>query len=344
MFDFLRKKSARNKPAALGQNEKKHIRCQYKNKKKCSDDCADCHFSIKLKGDFMMQVEAYDSAAELYEEAVAREPDYADAWAALGRASSLRGDHRRALEAYEEALDIDEVFGEALYGRAVALKDMGSLEEALDAADDVLYYYDYEPCRQLKKEIRGLQAEMTASEAKKLEEKNRLLMKMMHLAAQEGYIQERMPTVADVTAAADVLIPECFMHLTGRKKFTLEAVKSAAVCCFYGGAGLAALWKQRVRDFTVQGIEDNLFAPRGFPCMDEYACELLGVPFESQEGQALRKFSRELSNMALNAIMNQVGAVRMDNAQMEALVKDSMRDVYLVGAGIGLAWDTQFLR
>ena len=40
----------------------------------------------------------------------------------------------------------------------------------------------------------------------------------------------------------------------------------------------------------------------------------------------------------------QLSNSRMDNAQMEALVKDSMRDVYLVGAGIGLAWVTQFLR
>ncbi len=341
MFDFLRKKSVRNKPSVLGRDEKKHIRCKYKNKKKCPDDCADCHFSIKLKGDFMMQVEAYDSAAELYEEAVAKEPEYADAWLALGNASAFRKDYARALEAFEEALDIDGVFGEALYGRAAALKNLGSYEEALDAADDLLYYYDYEPCRQLKREIRELQVMETAAEAKKLEEKNRLLMKMMHLAAQRGYIQERMPTAADVTAAADVLIPECFMHLTGKKKYTLEAVKSAAVCCFYGGAGIAVLWKRRLRDFTVGGIERQLFAPRGFQCMDEYACELLGVEFESVTGQELRKFSQELSNMALNAIMNQVGAVRMDNAQMESLVRDSMRDVYMVGAGIGLGWPSR---
>ena len=38
----------------------------------------------------------------------------------------------------------------------------------------------------------------------------------------------------------------------------------------------------------------------------------------------------------MNAIMNQVGAVRMDDRQMEDLVKDAMRDVYMVGAGIGL--------
>lgn len=87
-------------------------------------DCAECCFSIKLKGDFMMQVQAYDSAAELYEDAVSREPDYADAWLALGNAATFRGDLGRAAEAYEEAIFIDDRFGEALYGRAVALKNL----------------------------------------------------------------------------------------------------------------------------------------------------------------------------------------------------------------------------
>lgn len=73
MFSFLRKKEpVKAKRSGLGLDEKKHIRCKYKNKKKCPQDCAECCFSIKLKGDFMMQVQAYDSAAELYEDAVSR--------------------------------------------------------------------------------------------------------------------------------------------------------------------------------------------------------------------------------------------------------------------------------
>ena len=70
--------------------------------------------------------------------------------------------------------------------------------------------------------------------------------------------------------------------------------------------------------------------------MDEYACALLGIEYESAVGQDLKRFAKELSSLAMNAIMNQVGAVRMDDRQMEDLVKDAMKDVYMVGAGIGL--------
>ncbi len=335
MFSFLRKKEPR-RSKTLGMDEKKHIKCKYKNKKKCPLDCNDCCFSVKLKGDFMMQVQAYDSAAELYEEAVAQEPDYADAWLALGNASTFRGNHVRALESYEEALAIDDRFGEALYGRAVALKNLHRLEEALDAVDDVLEYYDYEPCGTLKTEIHRIMAEDEEKEAQKLEEKNRLLKKMMVKAAQSGYIEDRLPTVPEITALADSFIPECFMRLTGKKKYTLEAVKSAAMCCFYGGAGIAALWKQGWEDYSIEGISSGLFEPKGFACMDEYACELMGMEFDSPGGQALRKFAKELSSVAMGAIMNQVGAVKMDGRQLEDLVRDSMRDIYVVGAGISL--------
>ena len=187
MFSFLRKKEpVKAKRSGLGLDEKKHIRCKYKNKKKCPQDCAECCFSIKLKGDFMMQVQAYDSAAELYEDAVSREPDYADAWLALGNAATFRGDLGRALEAYEEAIFIDDRFGEALYGRAVALKNLHRPKEALEAVETVMALYDYEPCQTLKKEILQMTAADEAKEAKKKEEKNRLLKQMIRRDVKKG--------------------------------------------------------------------------------------------------------------------------------------------------------------
>ena len=338
MFSFLRKKEpVKAKRSGLGLDEKKHIRCKYKNKKKCPQDCAECCFSIKLKGDFMMQVQAYDSAAELYEDAVSREPDYADAWLALGNAAAFRGDLGRALEAYEEAIFIDDRFGEALYGRAVALKNLHRPKEALEAVETVMALYDYEPCQTLKKEILQMTAADEAKEAKKQEEKNRLLKQMIRLAVKKGYVQDRLPVAADVTAIADCFIPECIIRLTGQKKYTLEEVKAAAVCCFYGGAGIAQLGKRHWGDFSVQGISRGLFDPRGFACMDEYACTLMGIAYESVEGQALKRFSAELSNLVMSAIMTQIGAKKMNDRQVEAVVKDAMRDVYTVGAGIGLS-------
>lgn len=335
MFSFLKRKEPK-KSRELGRDESKHIRCKYKNKDKCPLDCNECHFSVKLKGDFMMQVQAYDSAAELYEEAVGKEPGYAEGWQALGNALTFRGDHEQAREAFEKALEIDERYGEALYGKAVALKNMYRLEDALNAIEDVLFYYDYPGCYELRTEIHRMEAEEQEREAQKLEEKNRLLMKMMRKAAERGYIKDRMPTVPELTALSDEFIPECFMRMTGKNKYTLEAVKSGAVCCFYGGFGIAGLWKQHWRDYSLEGIRRDLFEPRGFECMDEYACALHGIEYESAVGQELKRFAKELSGIVLNVIMNQVGAVRMDDFQMEELVKDAMRDVYMVGAGIGL--------
>lgn len=103
---------------------------------------------------------------------------------------------------------------------------------------------------------------MRLKEAKKQEEKNRLLKQMIRLAVKKGYVQDRLPVAADVTAIADCFIPECIIRLTGQKKYTLEEVKAAAVCCFYGGAGIAQLWKRHWGDFSVQGISRGLFDPQ----------------------------------------------------------------------------------
>ena len=52
---------------------------------------------------------------------------------------------------------------------------------------------------------------------------------------------------------------------------------------------------------------------------------------------SIRRFAKEMSSVAMSSIMAQVGAVKMDDRQLEVLVRDSMRDIYVVGAGIGLA-------
>src|SRR6266581_2126667 len=76
------------------------------------------------------QAGASDSAEQLYREAVAADPEFADAWCFLGIACKARGNLPSAIESYRHALRLRPNYLEALNNLGNMLVTQGDFEEA----------------------------------------------------------------------------------------------------------------------------------------------------------------------------------------------------------------------
>lgn len=148
---------AKNAPpmhSALGRDESKHISCQYSGREDdCPNDCNRCAIAIKTDADMALVQNQPDAAIKLYKRAVFAEPKFAEAWNNLGNAYGMKSEYNNALAAFEKAIAIDPVYGKALYGKAVTLRNMGQLESAMTLANAILELYDVMEVRRFKKEL-----------------------------------------------------------------------------------------------------------------------------------------------------------------------------------------------
>lgn len=148
---------AKNAPpmhSALGRDESKHISCQYSGREDdCPNDCNRCAIAIKTDADMALVQNQPDAAIKLYKRAVFAEPKFAEAWNNLGNAYGTKSEYNNALAAFEKAIAIDPVYGKALYGKAVTLRNMGQLESAMTLANAILELYDVMEVRRFKKEL-----------------------------------------------------------------------------------------------------------------------------------------------------------------------------------------------
>ena len=72
-------------------------------------------------------------ALACYEQALAQQPDYAEALVNQGNARRDLGQSAQALASYEAALALQPAHPQALNNRALALRELGRLSEALDS-------------------------------------------------------------------------------------------------------------------------------------------------------------------------------------------------------------------
>lgn len=138
--------------SSLGRDESKHIQCDYEdNEDDCPKECSKCAISIKTDGDIALAQNLLDEAIKNYKKAVFVEPKFAEAWVNLGNAYGLKSEYNNALSAFDKAIAIDPVYGKALYGKAISLRNLGNLEEAMEIANTILRLYDADEVRALKK-------------------------------------------------------------------------------------------------------------------------------------------------------------------------------------------------
>lgn len=138
--------------SSLGRDESKHIQCDYEdNEDDCPNECSKCAISIKTDGDIALAQNSLDEAIKNYKKAVFVEPKFAEAWVNLGNAYGLKSEYNNAISAFDKAIAIDPIYGKALYGKAITLRNLGNLEEAMEIANTILRLYDADEVRAFKK-------------------------------------------------------------------------------------------------------------------------------------------------------------------------------------------------
>lgn len=139
---------------SLGRDASKHIACKYKGREdQCPDDCSRCAIAIKTDGDVALAQNNLDAAIRLYKKAVFISPIFAEAWVNLGNAYGMKSEYNNSLTAFDKAIAIDPKYGKALLGKAITLKNLGLLDQAMALANQILEMYDDAAVKSFKADL-----------------------------------------------------------------------------------------------------------------------------------------------------------------------------------------------
>ena len=138
----------------LGRNEDLALTCEYDGcEDDCPKECSTCAIAIKTDGDAALIQKKLPSAIRFYKRALFLEPRFAEAWNNLANAYNMIDEPNNALEAFEKAIAIDEEYGKALFGKAMTLRKLGRLDDAMQLANDILDLYSADEVLAFKKEL-----------------------------------------------------------------------------------------------------------------------------------------------------------------------------------------------
>ena len=138
----------------LGRDDSKHISCQYEDREdECPKECSKCAISIKTDGDVALASNRLDEAIKQYKKALFVEPKFAEAWCNLANAYGMKSEYNNALRAFDKAIAIDPKYGKALFGKAITLRNLGRLDEAMKIANEILDLYDNSTVVDFKKKL-----------------------------------------------------------------------------------------------------------------------------------------------------------------------------------------------
>ena len=138
----------------LGRNEDLALTCEYDGcEEDCPNECSTCAIAIKTDGDTALIENKLPSAIRFYKRALFLEPRFAEAWNNLANAYNMINEPHNALEAFDKAIAIDDEYGKALFGKAMTLRKLGLLDEAMQLANDILDLYSADDVLAFKKEL-----------------------------------------------------------------------------------------------------------------------------------------------------------------------------------------------
>lgn len=138
----------------LGRNEDLALKCEYDGcENDCPRECSACAIAIKTDGDAALIENNLSSAIRFYKRALFLEPRFAEAWNNLANAYNMINEPNNALDAFEKAIAIDEEYGKALFGKAMTLRKLGRLDDAMQMANDILDLYSADEVFAFKKEL-----------------------------------------------------------------------------------------------------------------------------------------------------------------------------------------------
>ena len=292
--------ASRPKSKELLKDESKHIQCNFIGcEDLCPDTCQNCAIGLKTFGDMALMQGDSGQAFNFYLESVTKNSLFAEAWNNMGNAHAAMGNYENALGAFDVALMIDPVYGKAMLGKALTLKNLQRMPEAIQVLDSILELYDNENCKRLRLEVIGLMSSDDENDSiqKQRADTNLIIRDILTSEGiKAGYLRDGLPFVPELNfISADFLI-----KISQNISKIVDGIGFISVSlqwAFYGGIGAAYHWNENWQDLRERGIFQLLTKERGVEEMDEYVVDLSGIGYDSENGKTLSEFSQKCAEI-----------------------------------------------
>lgn len=226
------------KTGALGRDMAKHISCSFEgHEADCLDNCEKCAIYIKTCGDELLAEGKVDLAIKQYKRALFVEPKFAEAWVNLGNAFGMKSEYSNALDAFDKAIAIDPVYGNAMFGKAITLRNLGRIDAATSLADAILLLYDNANVRKFKESLKAagtLDSSSPITLDQAIEELTGMAYDILHkndlLGPDGSVVTERAICQKEDFAAQVYRFCKKRYTSSGKEKFNSESILKA----FYG--------------------------------------------------------------------------------------------------------------
>lgn len=143
-----------NQNDILSKDESKHNKFKFNDNQSLNVfNCEQYAIYLKSLGDRALINKDFSKAQNKYIKAMMLNPDNAEVWNNLGNIYIIQYKYDKALYAFERAIEIDDIYGKALLGKAITLKNLGYMGGALILYDDILSLYSDPRIREMKQEL-----------------------------------------------------------------------------------------------------------------------------------------------------------------------------------------------
>jgi len=315
---------------ALGKNDALHDICAYEGRENlCPKECKKCVCFIIREGEKAALAGKVADAIRHYKRAVFVEPLSPDAWNGLGHAYYLNTEYNNAINAFDKAILIDDEYGDALFGKAIALRDSGRIEDALAVSAEILDLYDDENVEAFHEELRVHGSEIIPYSISLDKAVQKMTMEAEHiidlngLRNSDGSIEiER--SIYEKERFTSRMLNYCQQRYAslGREKVWSESIISS----FYGSICVTMLYYLRQSDFINISSFDYLKEHVNLEELDRNAEKLLGFHAGDDKSDSLWNIIYPFVT-----ICNKTISHIESETDIKAAVQDAAESAYVIG-------------
>ena len=249
--------------------------------RRCNEDCPIWCQTVALTA---MQGSNRDLAVEKFQKAVLLAPDYKEAWVNMAAIYGMSNNHLEANKAYLTAYQLDNTYKNALFGLIMSYANLGQFDEALKYCDEYAQKISQNEADDFKRQIREKQAANTTS---RIVGGTEIFLCIVEHARETGLLgpNSNVPNIPEIVAYRKITCQKVLIDLINNAKCSKPDVWAAWGA--YAGMGAVALWNKDWESLKNKGIAETLLEPRGSEEMDEFVHELIGIPFDSEDGKNL---------------------------------------------------------
>lgn len=329
--------SSNSKNDALGRDKAKHISCGFEgHESDCSDNCEKCAIYIKTCGDEMLAEGKVDLAIKQYKRALFAEPRFAEAWVNLGNAFGMKSEYNNALTAFDKAIAIDSVYGNAMFGKAITLRNLGKNEAAMSLANAILLLYDNANVRKFKE---GLAATGTVDPTsiitldQAIEELTDIAYEILHkhdlLGAGGSVVTEKAICQKEDFAAQVYRFCKKRYASSGKKKLNSESILKA----FYGSLCTTLFYYSEPNDLVGIDTFKYLMEHVDIEKVEDIAEKMLNIRGDKARCDELWDTIYEYVKVSLEIFEKITPAFDVESA-----VIDATESAYMMGMMYAIKW------